>query len=131
MKKVIAYLLVLGAYLIYPIQSVWADTVEEVFGKITPPPAVSQWGTGAEGISKFLNQAIILIYIVAGVIFVFMLLMGGLQWIMSGGDKEAINKARGRIVHAIIGIVLLSLVWLILKVLGQILGFTFFASTGI
>lgn len=128
MKKIISIIATLGAYLSYPLQYVHADAVEDVFGKIVPPAAVSQWGFGAEGISKFLSLVIQLIYIVAAVVFVFMLLIGGLQWVMSGGDKEAIGKARSRLIHAIIGITLLALVWLILKVLGQILGFTFFAG---
>ncbi len=101
-------------------------SINDVFGKITPPAAIQAWGTGAAGISSFLNNVITLIYIVAAVIFVFMFLIGAVQWILSGGDKEAVTNARKRIIHAIIGISLLALAFLIIKIVGTVTGFTFF-----
>lgn len=100
--------------------------INDVLGKISPPPAIQAWGTGAAGISNLLNNIITLIYTVAAVVFVFMFLIGAIQWILSGGDKEAVSKARERIIHAIIGITLLALAFLIIKIVGTLTGFTFF-----
>ena len=58
-----------------------------------------------------------------------MVVISALQWIVSGGDKEAVAKARSRLTYAIIGIVLLALSFLILRVIGQITGFSFFKGS--
>lgn len=102
--------------------------IEDVFGQIIPPPPVSAIGSGAAGISQFLSRIIELIYIVAGIIFVFMVILSAIQWIISGGDKEAVSKARARLTYAIIGIVLLALAFVFIKLIGQITGFEFFAG---
>ena len=104
------------------------DAISGVIGNITPPEAVSRLGVGAEGISSFLNTAIQLIYIVGGLLFVFMVIISALQWITSGGDKEAVAGARNRLTFAIIGITLLALAFVMIRVLGQITGFEFFAG---
>lgn len=99
---------------------------EEVFGEIKPPEAVTGLGFGAAGISQLLNRIIELIYLVAGIVFVFMVIISAVQWIMSGGDKEAVGKARSRLIYAIIGMTVLALAFVIIRVIGQITGFEFF-----
>ncbi len=69
---------------------------------------------------------IILIYMLAGVILVFMILWGAIQWLTSGGDKEAVQSAQKRITNAIIGIILMSITWAILSLVGDFTGFSFF-----
>lgn len=105
-----------------------AGSAESVFGEISAPdflqPLVNKGGAG--GIGFFLTQVIGLIYVAATIIFVFMILISGFQWIISGGDKEAVGKARGRLIWAIIGITILALAFVIIRAIGQITGFTFF-----
>lgn len=103
-------------------------TIEGVIGQVNPPDAVARLGFGATGLSNFFNTATQLIYIVGGIIFVFMVIISALQWILSGGDKEAVAGARDRLTFAIIGIVILALAFVIIRVLGQITGFEFFAG---
>lgn len=104
--------------------------IKDVFGTISPPPQLSPFiargGQGAGGISLFLNNLIILIYVIASIIFVFMIIWGAVEWIMSGGNKESYTNAKNRIVHAIIGIVLLAISFAILSLIGSFLGFQFF-----
>jgi uncharacterized membrane protein len=112
-----------------------ADNLDSVFGTVSPPPQVQSLlnkggGTGAGGLSAFLSLAIQLIYTVGGIVFVFMLLIGAFQRITSGGEKEKVKASGDRISHAIIGIVLLALAFVILRVLGSILGFSFFNIYG-
>lgn len=99
---------------------------DAVFGRIDLPPALNQLGVGSTGISKFLNNLITLIYTISFVVFVFMLLWGGFQWLSSGGEKEAIGEARQRIIHALIGIVILAVAFAIFEVVGTFTGFKFF-----
>ncbi|MBI4040141.1 hypothetical protein HY389_02195 [Candidatus Daviesbacteria bacterium] len=110
------------------------DSLQKVFGNITPPEEIrnlTNQGSGAAGLSLFFTRVVQLIYLAAGIIFVFMVIFSALQWITSGGDKEAVGKARARLTYAIIGITILSLTFVILNVLGNILGFQFFQPTGI
>lgn len=100
--------------------------VEKVFGQVVPPVPIQQLGFGAAGISNVLNKFIILIYTAAGIIAVFMVLFSAFQWITSGGDKEAVSKARARLTYVIIGIALLSFAFVVLNLIGNITGFTFF-----
>ena len=53
--------------------------VSEIFGKISPPPAISKFAgdnpTGGQGISTFLSNLISLFYAAATVVLIFMLLV--------------------------------------------------------
>lgn len=102
--------------------------LDQLFGTISPPPGIENLvkkggNTAAGGISAFLNNVIQLIYSLAGVILIFMIIYAAIQWMSSGGDKEALAKARARIIHAVIGIILLALAFLISKYVGIISGF--------
>lgn len=100
--------------------------LEKVFGRVTPPSPVAAIGFGAAGIGNFLTNVIILIYVVAAIVFVFMVVISAFQWIVSGGDKEKIAAARQRLTWAIVGITLLALAFVIINLIGQITGFKFF-----
>lgn len=98
--------------------------VEGVFGRIQPPAGLvgltSQGGAG--GISTVIKNFIIIFYQVAVILFLFMIIFSALQWIISGGDKEKVANARGRLTNAIIGLVILGLAWVITQTLGTITG---------
>ncbi len=104
------------------------EPINKVFGQITPPDAVSKIGIGAAGISTFLSNSITLLYVVATIAVVFMVVWGAFEWIVSGGEKEKVASARKRITYALIGLVLLSLSFLILKVVGDITNLKLFAG---
>ena len=60
-----------------------------------------------------------------GVLVAFiMLLVGSIKYMNSGGDTEAASGARSTITYAIIGLVLVICAFVIVKVLGTIIGFT-------
>ncbi|MDD2822583.1 MAG: hypothetical protein PHQ59_00745 [Candidatus Daviesbacteria bacterium] len=101
-----------------------AANPSSVIGTITPPPGIKDLVDkgGAGGINSVLTSSIILIYQVAIVLFVFMIVFGALQWIISGGEKEKIAAAQGRITNAVIGLVILGLAWVIVSVLGNFTG---------
>lgn len=65
-----------------------------------------------------LKVLIILILTIAVVLSLILLIIGGIQWSTSGGDKEKITSARGRIIAAIIGLLIVFLAWAIYGVLG-------------
>lgn len=75
-------------------------------------------------LKTIVNNAIIIIFSLAALFVLVMLVIGGIQWILSGGDKDALLSARKRITHALIGLAILALVFLILTTIGRIVGFS-------
>jgi phosphate starvation-inducible membrane PsiE len=70
---------------------------------------------GTEFVSQLLSALIALGLIVGGIIFVFMLIVGSIGWITSGGDKGKNELARARISSALIGIVILFALYAIVN----------------
>lgn len=102
---------------------------QDVFGSVKPSVEFLQYGApGREGLGNFLSAIISVLYIVAGIILIFMLLWGSLDWITSGGEKEKVAGARNKILHAIIGFVLMAITFAILGILGAFTGFEFFGQ---
>ena len=106
---------------------------KDTFGTIKPPEELDAFTkgdlTGAEGISKFFNNFITLIYSVAAVVFILMILWGAWDWITSGGEKDKIDAARRKIINAIVGILLFAAAFAIINTFGQFTGFKFFTSS--
>ncbi len=98
----------------------------DIIGNIKPPLQIQTSGNGEQDISKLINAGIQLLFSVAAVAFVIMILWSAISWILSGGDKEAVAKARARLTWAVIGVVILSTAFAIFRILESITGFTFF-----
>jgi len=66
---------------------------------------------------------------VAGIIvFIFVFLVGAIQWMTSGGDKAAVESARGKVVNAFVGLVVLLLLFVILRLIGDFFGLSVFSN---
>jgi len=79
-------------------------------------------GFNITDIGKLISSAIQLLLIAAGIIAVLYLLLGGIQWITSGGDKAGVDAARQKILQAVIGLVIVFTVWALIRVLEGFLG---------
>lgn len=65
---------------------------------------------GSGFFARFFPMLTTVFFIVGAIIFVFVFLIGGIQWINAGGDKVQLQSARDKITQAVIGIfILLSL----------------------
>lgn len=106
--------------------------IQHTFGTISPPPELipftSPDPTGVGGISQFFSNFVGLFYSVAILVLVLMLVWGAFEWITSEGDKEKIASARGKLINAVIGIILFAIAFAIIQVLGRFTGFTFFVG---
>ncbi|OGM15800.1 hypothetical protein A2V56_01030 [Candidatus Woesebacteria bacterium RBG_19FT_COMBO_42_9] len=78
--------------------------------------------TGAEFFEKFVPMLISLVLIIGVVIFTFVLVLGAISWISSGGDKAQVESARGKVTTAIIGLVLLFSAWAIINLIELFFG---------
>jgi len=61
----------------------------------------------------------------AGIAALIMIVWGGYQFLMAGGDKEGATKAQKTLTYAIGGLVLVLSAWIILNLLGNFLGVDF------
>jgi hypothetical protein len=80
-------------------------------------------GTGAVILPVFLGMFIRLIYIAGVVVFTIMLLIGAVEYITAGGDKERTSSAAKRITNALIGLFLLFAVFAITSLVKVLFGF--------
>lgn len=78
---------------------------------------------------KVLSNVITIIFVVAAFLVLVMLILGAFQWITSGGEKEGVQKAREKILNALIGFAVLALAFLIVSVVGQLLHINVFNLT--
>lgn len=68
----------------------------------------------------FLVSLLIFLVIVLSLVF---LIIGGIMWITSGGNKEGLAKAKSAVTYALVGLVLGLGSFIILRILGDFFGF--------
>lgn len=77
---------------------------------------------GGEFLALLVKNLLTLFLIVAGVVALFMLIIGGIRWILSSGDKAQLEQARSQVTHALIGLVLVFCSFAIIKLIGSFFG---------
>jgi len=106
-----------------------AADIPGTFGTIGRPAELGNVPDGgARGISFILDNVIGIFFAAGTIAFVLMFIWGAVQMILSGGDKEAVAKARAKITWAIIGVTLMALSYVIFALLEYMTGFRFFAK---
>lgn len=83
---------------------------------ITPPKY------GYTELGPFINNVLTVVFSLSILVVLVMLIWGALEWIVSGGDKEAVAKARTRIINALIGLAVLAIAFAMAYLGSQILG---------
>lgn len=58
----------------------------------------------------------------AGIALLIYLVVGGLQMMVSRGDPKAMQGAQGKITNALLGFVIVTVSFLLVKLIGQLLG---------
>jgi hypothetical protein len=66
----------------------------------------------------------------AGLWFIFQLFGGALQWLSSGGEKQALQNAQKRIVNAIVGLFLVVFSYVLIALIGHIFGLNILSPWG-
>jgi len=69
-------------------------------------------GTAAQSngsVDKLLSTIINILSLVVGVIAVIMIIIGGMRFVLSGGDSNNTNSARNSIIYSIVGLVIVAL----------------------
>lgn len=91
---------------------------------ISAPSGIPNGGIDIGGnIIQLLTNILFMLAVVLTLIFI---IYSGIQWTMSGGDKQKIQQARLRITFAIVGLIVVFLAFFIVNLVGGFLGVKFF-----
>ncbi|KKQ52948.1 hypothetical protein A2865_02465 [Candidatus Woesebacteria bacterium RIFCSPHIGHO2_01_FULL_39_17] len=87
-----------------------------------PPESSFNCVATVGGFEGLFENAIAALLGLAGIALFIMLLVGGFKFITSGGDPKSLESAKNTLTHAIGGIVLVALSYLILRFIGVFTG---------
>lgn len=103
-------------------REVSTSNIDSVFGVIKLPSQIAEIPRGAAGINQLIRVAIDLIFVIGIVSCLFFVLWGAVDYISSGSKKEGAADARKKITYALVGLVLLGLSFVIVRLVGTIVG---------
>ena len=83
---------------------------------INPPSSIPHGGLNT--ISKAIGNTITLMLIITVILALIYLILGGIAWINSGGDKSKVAAARSRLTFAIVGLIVALCSFLIVNIIG-------------
>lgn len=78
----------------------------------------------ATNFGSMLNGVLSFVLVIAALLVFFYLILGGIEWITSGGDKGKTESARNKITAAVIGLIILAASYAVLTLALNFLGFT-------
>lgn len=111
MKKFIPAI-VLTTYFLNPITA-FADSIQTCPpGQFAPLCTITSGNFGG-----LVGKVITILFILAAVVALIFLIWGGIKWILSGGDKSAVEAARNTIVAAVVGLIVVFLSYFILSII--------------
>lgn len=90
-------------------------------------PVIGPFGTGegAAIIAELIGRILNLAFMIGGLILLVMIIVSGIQWMLAGGNKEALSRAQGRLTSAIIGFIILASAFAIISLIANILNVGF------
>lgn len=72
-------------------------------------------------LGDLIGNLIRIIFFIAGLMALFMLLLGAFEWVASGGDEKKLQSARTRIISAVVGLVVMVAVMTLVILIEQII----------
>lgn len=126
MKNIILHLVILGLEISLSTARVYAQsnfTLEQPQGYGIATRFNNKNPFAEEIVETIVLNVISLFFLVGGIGTVVYFIWGAVDWILSGGDKEKIAGARKKMTHALVGLALLSLSFVIINWIGLIVGF--------
>lgn len=90
--------------------------------------AAEQWQGTVGDVATFRSLETLLANVIravasfVGIVLFIMLLVGGFNFLFSGGDAKKLESARGTITNALVGLIVIIAAYLILKTIEQLTG---------
>ena len=76
--------------------------------------------SGWQYLQRLYPILLVLAIIISVVVFVLIIVIGGVQWITSGGERAGVDSARRKIINGVTGLFLLLLVFFVLIFIGRV-----------
>ncbi len=92
--------------------------MSSIIGTITPPASIP---SSPVATTDFLRAIIVFIIVLAGIYAFWQILIAGFNYISASGDKGKVEVAQQKINHAIVGLVIIALSFLISAIAGKLL----------
>ena len=70
---------------------------------------------GSPSVDGIIATVINILSIIVGLVAVIMIIVGGLRYVMSGGDSTATTNARNTVLYAIVGLVIVFMAQMIVR----------------
>ena len=94
-----------------------------------PPESSEFFNLGDLTLGRIVSGLIQFTMVIAAIVFFFILVIGGIKWITSGGDKGQTETARNQITAALVGLVIVFAAWAILQLIKSFFGIDIFSLT--
>lgn len=88
-------------------------------------------GVNITDIGKLISAIVGTLLILAALMAFLWLIMGGISWITSGGDKTKMEEARNKITHAIVGLIIVGAAWAVMLLVQTFLGINIIGGGGV
>ena len=79
-------------------------------------------GTAASKVGIIISEILPYLFVIAGLLLLFYLIYGGFHMMIAANDEKGLVEAKGKIINALIGFVLLFISYWLVKLMGFILG---------
>lgn len=73
-----------------------------------------------EGIECAFQNVVMVVLAFAGIVLFIMLLTGGFKFLTSGGDQKQVEAAKGTLTHAIAGLVVLIVAFVVIQLIANL-----------
>ena len=75
-----------------------------------------------EEFSPVISGALKIVMVIAALVCFVYIIWGGMEWMMSGGEKTSVTAAKAKLTAAFLGLIVVLSAWAILKLLEYLFG---------
>ena len=93
---------------------------------IDPVGGVPSGGTAK--IFETIGTAISVLFMFGVILCLFILIISGIQWLISGGEKQKVMQVRQRMIFAVVGLAVIFLSYFIISLVTNFFGFKIAAT---
>jgi hypothetical protein len=84
--------------------------------------------TGYESVGEFISRILPNVFVIAGIILFFLILLGGFSILTASGDKEKVSQGSKTLTAALVGFVIIFAAYWIIQVIEVITGISIFKA---
>lgn len=103
--------------------------ISQVYAAASTIGVAQPSGIKITDIGKLISSAVSVVIIVAGILAFAFLVIGGIEWLTSGGDKAKTEVARNRITAALVGLAIIAASWALMQLVSYFFGIDVLGGT--